>query len=917
MNKSVKRMACLALAALTAAPFAACGGKQAHDPEKQPLVLSTDALDGKFNPFYATSATDVTIAAQTQISMLSLDDSGNIICGEDEPCVALDYKQTMYDANGNVTTNGELAAQEGGSTKYEFVIKNDIKYSDGDDLTIADVLFNLYVYLDPMYMGSATIYSTKIKGLNAYRMQNPDVGEDQNWSEVQNGFYNTADTRIRNLLGKYCGVKDTGYNENGDAAYQAVIDADFAKAKAMFKEELESDWNSVYGSLESYEEEYSFTEYWELYYFNEGLVTIQYDKSANGAYVERKKADGTYVTTLDEGHDNYSIGQTYIADMANALEGLDGYARTEAMRTLAIDTVFGSYVSSNFMEPQILMYWATGDKLREDIASAARNDYYENLKNQNENELLVKSISGIKHYNTKKKAFTGGKMGNKLDSKGHDVLEITIDGVDPKALHNFAFTVSPMHYYGSVETGAYAAKYKNYAVNNYNGVDHFGVAFGEKDFFDFVLQDPEKTGLPVGAGAYMATNRNDSGSVTSDNFFANNVVYFKRNDYFETVGDELNNANIKYLRYQVTSSDLLMEALAAGTVNYGTPNATPENVEKMDTDAYSHLWHKEYDTNGYGYVGINAKYVQDIRIRRVIMKTMDLYYPQDYYGSLSQSIYRSMSLESDYYPTYDTDGDGDADWKGTRISTPYGVDQDGNITDATANLMYYGDLLEELGNPGESQQAFMVRTINTYLDNIGWARNPSTGLRAHATYGTLEYVFTIAGQSEDHPAYSMFIESKKVLDQCGFKITVRQDIDALNKLASGELQVWAAAWSSAIDPDMYQVYHRDSTATSVKNWGYDEIFKTGNETKYASEIEIINEMSTYIEQGRQSLDPTVRFPIYAKALDCVMRLAVELPTYQRKDMVVFDATLIDASTLNQNPTSMSGPIDRIWEVNYL
>mgnify|MGYP002224208782 CR=1 FL=1 len=35
--------------------------------------------------------------------------------------------------------------------------------------TIDDVIFNLYVYMDPTYDGSATLYSMPIVGLDDYR----------------------------------------------------------------------------------------------------------------------------------------------------------------------------------------------------------------------------------------------------------------------------------------------------------------------------------------------------------------------------------------------------------------------------------------------------------------------------------------------------------------------------------------------------------------------------------------------------------------------------------------------------------------------------------------------------------------------------------------------------------------------------
>ena len=47
-----------------------------------------------------------------------------------------------------------------------------------------------------------------------------------------------------------------------------------------------------------------------------------------------------------------------------------------------------------------------------------------------------------------------------------------------------------------------------------------------------------------------------------------------------------------------------------------------------------------------------------------------------------------------------------------------------------------------------------------------------------------------------------------------------------------------------------------------------------------------------------------------------MKLAVALPTYQRNDCVAFNKDIIDAATLNQNPTANAGVTDRLWEVNY-
>ena len=891
MNKSVKRVSCIALSLLLTAPFLAGCKDDSVDMETRAMVFSIDALDGKFNPYFATSAPDVSVTAQTQISMLSADSDGYPTCGQDEPTVVLDYKETMMNGDHVATTGEEVT-----STEYEFVIKNGIKFSDGKPLTIKDVLFNLYVYLDPAYMGSSTIYSTKIQGLNAYRSQDPTLSNDSDL-DTENTFETQARARLNNLV-EYL---DPEAGENPERTDQ--IDKDIKKARELYREEVESDWINNYSALEGYKEEYRFTQIWEAFYYAEGLVKVTYKTNENGRLVPVKDAEGKYITNLDaklpDGKDNAD----YNSELANVINAAmsdsakigeykakyncdDAQAKEYIMRDVAIDTVYNSMVytdtttKKDMIDADVINYWATGDNLYQDFIAEARSNYFAGLKDKNDGNLLVPYISGITTYNTK--TFTGGKMGEKLDAAGHDVLKIVIDDVDPKAIWNFAFTVSPMHYYG----GDYAVQNCNYSVATGNTDDvNFGVKFGDKEFFDETLQG-DKNGLPVGAGAYMACNMNDTSNVTADNFYANNWVYYKANPYFETVGTGLNNAHIKYMRYKVISSDKIVSALVTGEIDYGTPNATPEN--RTEVGKYDSLNYKTYMTNGYGYVGINPKFVADINIRRAIMMAMNTTMTKtDYYQDLSEVIYRPMSITSWAYPRYDANG----------------------------NLSSTGTPVTSL--PDEVKFKSNWKDINTYLDNLGtWIDRDGDGVRENRAGEKLKYTFTIAGETKDHPAYAMFVKAEQILEQCGFDISITTDVSALRKLATGGLQVWAAAWSSTIDPDMYQVYHKDSTATSVKNWGYDEIFDASNGTKYATEQTIVNELSELIEEGRSTTNVNERMKTYEKALDKVMELAVELPTYQRNDMVVYNNELFDETTLNQNPSANEGLMDRIWEVKY-
>ena len=65
-----------------------------------------------------------------------------------------------------------------------------------------------------------------------------------------------------------------------------------------------------------------------------------------------------------------------------------------------------------------------------------------------------------------------------------------------------------------------------------------------------------------------------------------------------------------------------------------------------------------------------------------------------------------------------------------------------------------------------------------------------------------------------------------------------------------------------------------------------------------------------------SLDKIHRLTDTIKNIDKIMALAVELPTYQRNDLVVYNRKLIDESTINTNPSHTSGVFDKLWLVNY-
>lgn len=882
MKKIVKGVVCASLCTAMIVASGCSGCSSGLDSETRTLQLSTAALDGNFNPFFYTAQPDGNMVAMTQLPMMTNNENGDLVYGEEQACVVLDRKTTMYDSKegGSVVPNGSAD----GRTEYEFVIKNGIKFSNGSDLTIKDVLFNLYVYLDPAYTGSMTLYSVDIQGLNAYRMQSLSVG-DGDLADVDAQFTGPAQTKINELV-KWSSNK-----------VETVNQEDLKVVQKQFQEDIEADWTSMVTSWsDAYKDSYRFKSAWEAFLFAEGIITVQTafstavnsqqpvfeDLNNNG-----KKDDGElYYTTLDPNQPGVS-GETGeveakgIIDMVekhvsdnlekykSEHEGVSEEDAIEALqREICLKIVYTNYAESRTNLKSILLYWTTGANVLQKFIGTLRSQWYEDLKGD-DNKLAVETIKGIQTYKTD--TFNGKQLGST-----HDVLKIVVNGVDPRAEYNFSFGVAPLYYYSGEYKGV------NY-VTEANGVNKFGVDMGNSEFFSDVLQDTEKNGLPMGAGAYKASSRTEGGTVDRTTFLNNNVVYFERNEYFETVGEGIENAKIKRVSYRVMGDDKVLDALKTGEIDYGEPNAKPSTKQQVDDE--SHLESLTYTTGGYGYIGINPKYIPQVQARRAIMKAFDTnLILTNYYGSsLAKIINRPISETSWAFP------------------------DDGYTEHPT--VAYTTDNNE----------------ITNLLVEAGYSRDNSRGIWYNGDTDTwLELTFTLAGETTDHPAYTVFLDAAERLNKIGFKITVAPDIQALRKMNSGSLAVWAAAYTSALDPDMFQVFHKDSRATSVNNWNYSGILNDTNHV-YDFEYDIIagkGKLSDKIDEARRTLDRDTRKRLYKECLNYVMELAVEFPTYQRNDLCVYNIEVLDVATLygatdGQTASYNLGPISKLWEVDYI
>ena len=131
-----------------------------------PLVIAHDDVSEKFSPFFGESVPDENVWLLTTVSLLDVDRQGEIVYNGIEG-ETRSYNGTDYTYTG--ISDCVVTENEDGTVDYDFTLRDDVKFADGEPLTIDDVIFSYYVYLDPSYDGSSSTYALPIKGLDAYR----------------------------------------------------------------------------------------------------------------------------------------------------------------------------------------------------------------------------------------------------------------------------------------------------------------------------------------------------------------------------------------------------------------------------------------------------------------------------------------------------------------------------------------------------------------------------------------------------------------------------------------------------------------------------------------------------------------------------------------------------------------------------
>lgn len=447
-----------------------------------------------------------------------------------------------------------------------------------------------------------------------------------------------------------------------------------------------------------------------------------------------------------------------------------------------------------------------------------------------------------------------------INGEKFETVKVILTEQNPKAILSLGVTVAPKHYYTA------GFDYTNYDLVNYGVVN----GINTNDFMDHLATF---NGAPVGAGTYKFDKVVDGD------------VYFVRNDYHETMGNEnVYNANIKNVVYKVVTTGAEYDSLAAGDIDFATVDATSDVMSDIADNAK--VESILVDNLGYGYICINpaaTEYGLDNLYTRIALTTVinlslvSEYYPQ----GLADVIYRSMSQVSWAYPEggkaiyeYDETLASATEWF---KKAGYHTDADGKFTDVPA------------------------------------------------------FDFYLPSEAKDHPAGALFTTAQTLLAKIGVTVNIKVDEDLIANIKTDAVPVYALAWQAAADPDMYQVYHYESAAESVTSNGIKFLYANGaDEAKGTIEVtkldgtkvtmtqkQALEYLAELIEQGVKYMNKEERKPIYEKALEVLAQLNIELPTYQRKNLYAYDCTVIDGATLSKTVTPYWGPLAEIWKVSFV
>ena len=517
----------------------------------------------------------------------------------------------------------------------------------------------------------------------------------------------------------------------------------------------------------------------------------------------------------------------------------------------------------------------------EDFAAALEEAYGADvagmINTENAGSTVEDLFPGLEEYSTTG-IQTGESAANiegiqKIDDYN---LRVVLTKVDATAIYHLGITIAPMHYYGDK------------ALYDYDN-NSFGFPKGD------LSSVRAKTTQPMGAGPYKFIK------------FENGVINYEANDlYFQGC------PKTKYVNFvETTADDDKLNGVVTGTIDITDPSFSTSTVSAIETANGGELdgdviTTDTVDNLGYGYIGQNAMNVKvgdDPRseeskaLRKAFATIFSVYRDvaiDSYYGDRAAVINYPISNTSWAAPRPADDG----------YAVAFSVDVDGNpiyTSDMTAEQKYEAALQAALG----------------WFEKAGYTVEDGK-LTAAPEGAKLEYTFWIPGDGTgDHPAFMIVNESKNALETIGMNLIIKDltnSSELWDNLDAIQVEMWAAAWGATVDPDMYQIYFSDTANGPSTESGKNPMggpAQGGSNYEYCIADPDLDEL---IMAARASTDQAYRKAMYKACLDIVIDWAVETPTYQRQNAIIFSTERVNMSTVTPDITTFYGWMAEIQNI---
>lgn len=263
MKKNLKKLLALTLALImVAAMFTGCKQEQ---PADKTLVIGVPAnFEEKWNPFMAESAYDQMIIEQVFVAPMK------VVAGA-----------VLEKFGGNIVA-GDVA--EDGSVTYTVTCNKDMKFTDGEKVTIDDYIYMFYVCSDQSYTGPSQMVANDIRGIKEYYYDDSNYTVNGATAEAEAEKYQLANISEEDFV-TYMVATELDGQWDGDLEYWT----EYISSEGLEDALAEIDATDADAVLELVAKvEYAYAEYYDAYswWFNKIYDDIK-DADATSQSVDK------------------------------------------------------------------------------------------------------------------------------------------------------------------------------------------------------------------------------------------------------------------------------------------------------------------------------------------------------------------------------------------------------------------------------------------------------------------------------------------------------------------------------------------------------------------------------------------------------------------------------------------------------